>query len=60
MEKVVERGDGVMCERLINFIVTSLGNHPVNVIHNADGGKKSIGVAGTIKFSFMADQMIKY
>lgn len=59
MEKVVERGKGVLCERLINFTVTGLHNHPVNIIHNPDRGEKSIGVTGTIKFSFMADQMIK-
>lgn len=39
MEKVAERGEGVMCERLINCTVTSLHNHPVNVIHNADREK---------------------
>lgn len=39
MVKVAERREGVMCGRLINFTVTSLCNHPVNVIHNADREK---------------------
>lgn len=42
LEKVAEKGEGVMCERLINFTVTSLHNHPVNVIHNADREKNQL------------------
>lgn len=50
MEKVAERGNGVMCKRLINFTVTSLGNHPVNVIHNADGGKNQLAWQEQLSF----------
>lgn len=50
IETVAEKGEGVVCEKLINFIVTSLRNHPVNVISLLTGKKNQLAWQEQLSF----------